>query len=95
MKMHGDDAKQTYLPLNTLKPVAENVWLVDGPLIGFALAGPPRRLPRSERRHAARSPRNVFEGKNGVSQSHRNDDRLEPRTHHRGARPLVRIPRRK
>lgn len=36
--MHGDDAKQTYTPLNTLKPVAENVWLVDGPLIRF---GPP------------------------------------------------------
>ena len=28
----------TYPPLNTLKPVAENVWLVDGPLIHF---GPP------------------------------------------------------
>ena len=30
--------EQTYPPLNTLKRVAENVWIVDGPLIRF---GPP------------------------------------------------------
>jgi hypothetical protein len=33
-----DDDHQTYPPLNTLKPVAENVWIVDAPLIRF---GPP------------------------------------------------------
>ncbi len=27
--------EQTYPPLNTLKPVAENIWIVDGPLIDF------------------------------------------------------------
>lgn len=29
---------QTYPPLNTLKPVTDDVWIVDGPLIAF---GPP------------------------------------------------------
>jgi Domain of unknown function (DUF4336) len=27
----------SYPPLNTLKPVADNVWIVDGPIIGFGL----------------------------------------------------------
>jgi hypothetical protein len=36
-------AHQTYPPLNTLKRVADNVWIVDGPIIGF---GPPLfRMP--------------------------------------------------
>jgi len=34
--MHGE--RITYPPLNTLKAIAENVWIVDGPAIGF---GPP------------------------------------------------------
>jgi hypothetical protein len=35
--------RQTYPPLNTLKPVADDVWIVDGPLITF---GPPLlRIP--------------------------------------------------
>lgn len=29
----------TYPPLNTLKPVAESLWIVDGPIIGFGVAG--------------------------------------------------------
>jgi Domain of unknown function (DUF4336) len=32
---HKIDA--TYPPLNTLKPVADNIWIVDGPLIRFGL----------------------------------------------------------
>ncbi len=28
--------RQTYPPLNTLKPVIDDVWIVDGPLIEFA-----------------------------------------------------------
>ncbi len=37
MVTHRHD-QQTYPPLNTLKPVAENIWIVDGPVIDF---GPP------------------------------------------------------
>lgn len=29
----------TYPPLNTLKPVAEDIWMVDGPMIRFGMAG--------------------------------------------------------
>lgn len=36
--MSNDQSKETYPPLNTLKDVAADVWLVDGPLIRF---GPP------------------------------------------------------
>ena len=36
--MDADDQRGTYPPLNTLKQAAENVWIVDGPLIRF---GPP------------------------------------------------------
>lgn len=36
--MDGAVHKQTYPPLNTLKRIAEQIWLVDGPLIRF---GPP------------------------------------------------------
>lgn len=32
-------AKATYPPLNTLKPVAENIWIVDGPVIRFGAMG--------------------------------------------------------
>lgn len=32
-------ALPTYPPLNTLKPVAEEIWIVDGPLIRFGAAG--------------------------------------------------------
>ncbi|WP_041321315.1 DUF4336 domain-containing protein [Hyphomicrobium denitrificans] len=36
--MSNDPRQATYAPLNTLKSVTKNVWLVDGPLIRF---GPP------------------------------------------------------
>lgn len=35
----------TYPPLNTLKPVAENVWIVDGPAIRFGVAWPKMPFP--------------------------------------------------
>jgi hypothetical protein len=31
----ADDERLTYPPLNTLKPVADDVWIVDGPVIRF------------------------------------------------------------
>lgn len=37
----------TYPPLNTLKPVAENVWIVDGPSIRFGMPWP--KMPFSTR----------------------------------------------
>ena len=30
---------ETYEPINTLKPVAPDVWIVDGPVIGMAYFG--------------------------------------------------------
>jgi hypothetical protein len=33
----SDKTQATYPPLNTLKPVADDVWIVDGPLIRFGL----------------------------------------------------------
>jgi hypothetical protein len=41
--MHGHTA--TYPPLNTLKPVAENVWIVDGPVIRFGMPWPKMPFP--------------------------------------------------
>jgi hypothetical protein len=35
----------TYPPLNTLKPVADNVWIVDGPAIRFGMPWPRMRFP--------------------------------------------------
>ncbi len=26
-----------YTPLNTVKPITENIWIVDGPKIGFGI----------------------------------------------------------
>jgi Domain of unknown function (DUF4336) len=34
-----DEALATYPPLNTLKPVADGMWIVDGPLIRFGVPG--------------------------------------------------------
>ncbi len=48
------DALGAYPPLNTLKPVAEDVWIVDGPLIEFAL--PYLRAPFSTRMTVIRLP---------------------------------------
>ncbi len=41
MLAHGvtDDVPGSYPPLNTLKRVTENVWVVDGPLIRFGMPG--------------------------------------------------------
>ena len=41
--MHGD--RITYPPLNTLKTIAEDVWIVDGPAIGFGPPGLKMRFP--------------------------------------------------
>jgi len=40
-----DDARATYPPLNTLKRIADNVWIVDGPVIRFGLPWPKFRFP--------------------------------------------------
>lgn len=39
------DEHGTYPPLNTLKPVCENVWIVDGPLIRFGMPWPKLSFP--------------------------------------------------
>jgi Domain of unknown function (DUF4336) len=38
-------ATGTYPPLNTLKPVCDNVWIVDGPIIRFGLPWPKMHFP--------------------------------------------------
>jgi hypothetical protein len=40
--MH-DDVRSTYPPINTLKPLADDLWIVDGPVIRFGLPWP--KLP--------------------------------------------------
>jgi Domain of unknown function (DUF4336) len=40
-----DHARATYLPLNTLKPVADDVWIVDGPVIEFGFPWPKYPFP--------------------------------------------------
>jgi hypothetical protein len=40
-----DDTRGTYLPLDTLKPVADDVWLVDGPIIRFGMPWPKLPFP--------------------------------------------------
>jgi hypothetical protein len=35
----------TYPPLNTLKPVAQDIWIVDGPAIEFGMPWPKMRFP--------------------------------------------------
>jgi len=50
--------RQTYPPLNTLKPVTDDVWIVDGPLIEF---GPPLlRMPFPTRMTVVRIGRELF-----------------------------------
>ncbi|HEV7275553.1 MAG TPA: DUF4336 domain-containing protein [Devosiaceae bacterium] len=41
----SDQAAVTYPPLNTLKPVAPEVWIVDGPLIEFGMPWPKMPFP--------------------------------------------------
>ena len=40
-----DDTLATYPPLNTLKRVAENIWIVDGPVIRFGFPWPKFPFP--------------------------------------------------
>jgi hypothetical protein len=39
------DAEQTYPPLNTLKPICEDLWIVDGPIIRFGMPWPKMAFP--------------------------------------------------
>lgn len=39
-----EDAQITYPPLNTLKPGARNIWIVDGPAIRFGWPWPKFRF---------------------------------------------------
>nr|WP_245428884.1 DUF4336 domain-containing protein [Phyllobacterium phragmitis] len=41
----GKDAHVTYPPLNTLKAVCDNVWIVDGPVIRFGMPWPKMPFP--------------------------------------------------
>lgn len=41
----SDAGQGTYPPLDTLKPVTENVWIVDGPTIRFGLPGAKMHFP--------------------------------------------------
>ena len=43
----SSDANLTYPPINTLKPVTENLWIVDGPVIRFGMPWP--KMPFSTR----------------------------------------------
>ena len=40
-----NDARATYAPINTLKSVADDVWIVDGPVIRFGLPWPKYPFP--------------------------------------------------
>ncbi|MBO9353575.1 DUF4336 domain-containing protein [Bordetella petrii] len=40
-----DDERLLYLPVNTLKPVDDDVWIVDGPAIRYGPAWPKMRFP--------------------------------------------------
>ncbi|WP_157014273.1 DUF4336 domain-containing protein [Mesorhizobium xinjiangense] len=40
-----DDGQATYPPLNTLKGVADNLWIVDGPIIRFGMPWPKMSFP--------------------------------------------------
>ncbi|GLQ55518.1 DUF4336 domain-containing protein [Devosia nitrariae] len=53
---HHDQA--TYPPLNTLKPVAEDVWIVDGPIIRFGMPWP--KMPFPTRMTVIRIGRDLF-----------------------------------
>jgi len=43
--MMRDEACAMYLPINTLKSVAHNVWIVDGPVIRFGMPWPKFPFP--------------------------------------------------
>lgn len=52
--MRGGEAFISYAPLNVLKPVAENVWIADGPEIHFGCLG--LKLPFPTRMTVIRLP---------------------------------------
>ena len=43
--LEQDDLESTYPPLNTLKPVATDIWMVDGPVIRFGVPWPKIPFP--------------------------------------------------
>lgn len=51
-------AQQTYPPLNTLKPVADDVWIIDGPVIRFGMPWP--KMPFPTRMSVIRIGRDLF-----------------------------------
>lgn len=53
-----DDLPSTYPPLNTLKPVAADVWIVDGPTIRFGMPWP--KIPFSTRMTVVRIDGSLF-----------------------------------
>lgn len=52
--MTGSEAFEPYTPLNVLKPIAANVWIVDGPEIHFNYFG--LKLPFPTRMTVIRLP---------------------------------------
>ncbi len=40
-----NDARATYAPIDTLKPVADDLWIVDGPVIRFGMPWPKMPFP--------------------------------------------------
>ncbi|MEO8742862.1 MAG: DUF4336 domain-containing protein, partial [Lysobacteraceae bacterium] len=40
-----EDMRFAYMPINVLKPVAEDVWIVDGPVIRFGMPWPKMPFP--------------------------------------------------
>lgn len=54
----GSHDRATYPPLNTLKPVAEDVWIVDGPIIRFGMPWP--KMPFPTRMTVIRIGRDLF-----------------------------------
>jgi hypothetical protein len=52
------DAHRCYAPLDTIKPVADQVWIVDGPLIRFGMPWP--KMPFPTRMTIVRSDGNLF-----------------------------------
>jgi hypothetical protein len=42
MRSHAHD---TYPPINTLKPVVDDLWIVDGPVIRFGFPWPKMPFP--------------------------------------------------
>jgi hypothetical protein len=54
----GKEVEPTYPPLNTLKPVARDLWIVDGPVIHFGMPWP--RMPFPTRMTVVRLGHDLF-----------------------------------